>query len=112
MKDSNSALNESLKIDTNVAALLRDIAANAEKVTGKILRAADKAAKEGKAKILIKVSEDDYNNIRTHYYGYYEGKCDITPLVDKLESLGFKLDLGKEEYNWLNDKIYYLYLKW
>lgn len=84
------------KTDVNVAATLRDIAANCDKTTGRVLRLCERAACNGKDHIIVKVSVDD----RTHLYrrwlksvqGYEDiSLTSITPLVEKLESLGFQL---------------------
>ena len=104
--------------DTNVAILLRDIAANSDEVTGKILRKADKAAKKGKSFIKIKVTFEDYNFIRQSLRlpGGYIRQVDmpaVTPLIEKLYSLGFKLTKPEEENSfWSNGMTYYLRLEW
>lgn len=95
--------------DINIAKTLRDIATNSDKVTGKILRKIDRAAKQGKYYLKIKTSEDVYN-----YLDAMDRKLRLPikpPLVEKLFSLGFKLSESWES-GFFNPKVYYLTIWW
>lgn len=102
-------------IDTNVAVILHDIAANSDKVTGKILRKADKAAKKGKSFIKIRVSYEDYdwvNSVEQKKRGYRVDFPAITPLIEKLLSLGFKFSHADSVNGFFVAHKYYVRLEW
>ena len=69
--------------ETNVAEILRNIAAESDAVSGKIIRQANKAAAKGKSFVVVEVSREDYEcvNFSSSY----------TPPIERLLSLGFKL---------------------
>ncbi len=84
----------------NVAATLRDITANSDEVTGKILKKAEKAAHQGMSYILVSMSTEDrlyIDNPHVHK---------ITPLVEKLKSLGFTLNMTYETSFWSSPPDY------
>ncbi len=105
--------------DTNIAITLRDIAANCDEKSGKAIRACEKAAREGLDHIELKVSIDDrhYLYVRemaaanpakglyTDWVGALS-KLSVPPLVQKLESLGFKLESSSREIFWGTDMCY------
>jgi len=72
----------------NIAAILRDIAINAEDYSGKIIAKCQKAAAKGKSSILIVVDDDEWDCV------YYNRK--LTPLLEKLRSLGFVVNSSLE----------------
>jgi hypothetical protein len=90
----------------NVAATLRDIAANSDKVTGKILKKAEKAAREGKAYILVNMALED----RLYIDSPHVHK--ITPLVEKLKSLGFTVSSTYETSFWSSPPDYLVKVSW
>ncbi len=103
------------KVDTNIAATLRDIAANCDSTTGRVLRQCEKAANEGKTHIIAKVSEEDreylyrrelHNTVSKQY-----AIPPITPLVEKLQSLGFKLESSNES-TWLYGTKCFIKVSW
>lgn len=79
---------------SNLAATLRDISANSDKTTGKILNKADKAAKAGLDHIKVRCSVEEYNYIYKKSIGYAPPL--IPPLIEKLFSLGFHLSCDYE----------------
>ena len=104
------------KVDTNIAATLRDIAANCDSTTGRVLRECEKAANQGKTHIIAKVSEEDREFLyRRHLHknarGLYGAPPPITPLVEKLESLGFKLE-HDDKMHWFYSTRCYIKVSW
>jgi len=89
----------------NVAATLRDIAANSDEVTGKILKKAEKAAHKGKSFILVSMSPEDRQCIDNP--GYV-----ATPVVEKLKSLGFVLSTTYETSFWGGAGDYLVRISW
>lgn len=102
------------KVDTNIAATLRDIAANCDTTTGKVLRQCERAANEGKTHIIAKVSEEDreflYRRELNKNHPQYVVPP-VTPLVEKLESLGFKL-LSQDKMHWFYSTKCYIKVSW
>jgi hypothetical protein len=109
-------------IDIDIAATLRDIAANCDKTTGKVLKLCNEAAAEGKSHITVKVSVEDreylldrwYANHGSTGYGkeraarYHRSKA--PPLIQKLESLGFTLEYSNESDIWGTQR--YIEVSW
>lgn len=85
-------------LDINIAESLRKIASESEKTVGKALLACQKAANKGESFAIVKVPADVYwfvSNNRTN---------DAPPFVEKMKSLGFKLEAVssmREAYDWL-----------
>ena len=84
-----------VNVEVDLAATLREIAANCDSVSGKILRKLEKAAKNGASHLVVAVSEEDTICL-LHKLNREEGYTSwkdipLTPLVEKLYSLGFKL---------------------
>lgn len=117
--------------DTDVASILRNIAAESDLVTGKILKAAEKAAAKGLDNVTVDVRYEDYRCVRfaqlkefsktkklvdeerTAYHRYeyeFAGDFVFTPLVEKLKSLNFKL-AAKTRVGW-SDTIFQLIISW
>jgi len=94
----------------NLAATLRDICANSDKTTGKILNKADKAAKAGLDHIKVRCSVEEYNYIYKINNGFATPNI-IPPLIEKLFSLGFRLSCDYEMGFFVHKK-YYLILWW
>lgn len=93
------------ELETDVAATLREIAANSDNTTGKILKQCQAAAKKGQYHITAHVSIDEYN--------YLKGNTtDIPPLIEKLRSLGFKIDGPDYTYNVWENRIYLMTVRW
>jgi hypothetical protein len=90
----------------NVAATLRDITANSDKVTGKILKKAEKAAHQGKSYILVSMSTED------RLYIDNPNSYTITPLVEKLKSLGFTVSSTHETSFWSSSTDYLVKVSW
>jgi hypothetical protein len=80
--------------DTNVAQLLRDIAAESDAVSGMIIKLAQKAAAKGQSHIVIK-----YKQIDTEHNLSVERGLKLTPPMERLETLGFTLGI-KWVYRW------------
>jgi len=87
-------------IDINIAATLRDIAANCDKTTGRVLKLCNAAAADGKSSLIAKVSVEDHDYLLDRWFsihspGTWRGeryaKLTAPPLIQKLESLGFSL---------------------
>ena len=105
-------------LDTNIAITLRDIAANCDEKSGAAIRACEKAAREGLDHIELKVSIQDREYLFTRekaakpkslYEPDYKEKLtklSVPPLVQKLESLGFKLESSSREIFWGTDKCF------
>jgi hypothetical protein len=97
---------------SNVASCLRDLAANSDHTTGKVLKAADKAAKEGKAFVKVECTREDYNYVLPKSrYDDHDPEYALTPMVEKLKSLGFTLFADREPSFWGGDN-YYLIVRW
>lgn len=94
-----------VEIDCDVAAILRDIASNSDKTSGKILKKCERAARKGLSSIIVKTSEEDYIYLYSRNNDVYNIPVQIPPLIEKLESLGFKLS---SDYNtdWLGNRIF------
>lgn len=96
---------------TNIASSLREIAANSDKSTGKILKKIQKASKNGLGYIEIKVSEADLNSVTNLIYD----DAWKTPMIEKLSSLGFKFRIV-EKLPWYKasyeEKKKYLRICW
>lgn len=102
------------KVDTNIAATLRDIAANCDSTTGRVLRECEKAANEGRTHIIARVSEEDreYLHKREMNKNYSQYVVPpITPLVEKLESLGFNL-FSNDKMHWFYSTRCYIKVSW
>jgi hypothetical protein len=104
-------------LDTNIAITLRDIAANCDEKSGKAIRLCEKAARQGLDHIELKVSVDDRDYLNTRKRAAYEGHwydddrqklttLSVPPLIQKLESLGFKLESSDRTSFWANDKCF------
>ena len=72
--------------DINLAATMRDIAANSPKTVGKILAKVHKAAQRGEDHIWITLPHDDWDYL---YAG--RTKTPVPVILEKLRSLGFVL---------------------
>lgn len=71
--------------ETNVAEILRDIAAASDAISGKIIKKAQKAATEGLGRIKVRISEDDY-------LSFIPGPNQrLSPPMERLQDLGFGL---------------------
>lgn len=92
--------------DTNIADILRNI--TADEGTKKIIKKAEKAAKKGHERILIEVDEADYDYLQEYKYNK---RLQITPLVERLLSLGFHLRFYKYEIGFFKDR-YLVWLIW
>lgn len=95
--------------DTNIAATLRDIAANCDETSGKVLRLCNKAANAGKEHIIARVSEEDRNYLYRREHNW--ANLVVTPLVEKLESLGFKLH-SEDKMHWFYSVQCYIKVSW
>jgi hypothetical protein len=85
-----------MDIDINVAQVLRDIAANSDQLTGKILKKAEKAARKSLSYITYPVSYNEYINVRHQDWSDYIP----TPMVEKLLSLGFTISDARDTNFW------------
>jgi hypothetical protein len=99
----------SIDIEVNVAATLREIAANCDTVTGKILRQVEKAARKGASHLVVSVSEEDAVSL-LHRLNRVSGhlvwkEITLTPLIEKLYSLGFILNNHKRSDFWQDYQI-------
>lgn len=94
----------SVNSETNVAEILRDIAAASDAISGKIIKKAQKAADKGLGQMEVRISRVDYislaNGIRR------------TPPMERLESLGFHLLRYMEFSEFFGRQIYYLIVSW
>lgn len=91
--------------ETNIAAVFRELAANSDKVTGKILKKIDKLAKKGEYQLTIEVDSrtSDYVNGRSRL---------CPPLVEKLKGMGFSLKCESKWSGWANKYKDYLTITW
>ncbi len=79
--------------ETNVAEILRQIAADADEVTGMVVRKAQKAAKKGRNFIVVKVEEEHLACVK--YAGSIEAVRVPKPLTSPMQRLidmGFSLE--------------------
>lgn len=74
--------------ESDVAATLREIAANADAMSGKILRECTKAANKGLENILYVIP---YNDALFLKYRKQRPDWSVPPYIEKLESLGFNI---------------------
>jgi len=98
---------------TDLAATLRDIAASCDKTTGNVLNLCSIAASNGKASLIVKVFEEDRDYLclreRVANGKAYQSevvqfnKQRATPLIERLESLGFKLE-STDKLSWTQTK--------
>jgi hypothetical protein len=79
--------------ESNVAEILRNIAAESDAVSGKIIRKATKAANKGKSSILVGVDKEDWECIS------YRQSQKLTAPMERLVSLGFKLESKRLDEN-------------
>lgn len=106
--------------EMDVAASLRELAANSDEITGKILKKSQEAAKKGASYIEFRISEEDFHWLRARKNGV--PREDKPPYIEKLESLGFKLDFTEKETGWSKFKNaleycdrsynYYIIVRW
>lgn len=98
-------------LDTNIAITLRDIAANCDQKSGKVIRLCEAAARDGLDHLEVKVSTQDRDYLNTRKRAAYEGHwydddkkklatLSVPPLIQKLESLGFKLESSDRYSPW------------
>jgi len=100
--------------DINLAATLRDIAASCDETTGRVLRLCTKAANNGKAFLIVKVNPEDREYLYTREQAktgysqsqYYLTKLKITPLIERLESLSFKLESTDNLSSWGQERCF------
>lgn len=98
-------------LETNVAETLREIAANSDKITGKILKKIQAAAKDGKYHIEVEVTEDEYNWLSAKTWG--SNLPSVTPpLIEKLLSLGFELKKPDQRKSFWDNYHYYISIYW
>ncbi len=98
---------------TNVAASLRDLAANSQEKTGKLLNKVKKLATAGEYHYRFKVPLGDYESVNYKKNPHhYSEKPVITPLVEKLLSLGFRLSADKDVPWYSNNYRYWLIMHW
>jgi len=93
----------SVEIIEDVAASIRIIAAESDKVTGRILRKIEKTAKNGGSHIIVVVSERDKACLlhKERLDDKWDlGPVTLTPLIEKLFSLGFKLKSTERSSFW------------
>lgn len=104
-------------LETNIAITLRDIAANCDQKSGKAIRACEAAARDGLDNIELKTSIEDrtYLFIRERsLIANWEqaefkaklAKLTIPPLIQKMESLGFKLESSGRLSSWYQVQCY------
>lgn len=94
----------SIDIEVDLAATLREISANCDTVTGKILRKVEKAARKGACHLVVKVAEEDticlLHKLNRECGHLVWKEIPLTPLIEKLYSLGFKLNNYKRSDFW------------
>lgn len=93
-----------METEVNIAETLREIAANSDSTTGKILKKCNKAASKGLSLIRYSISKEDYASISDHLNPNLP-HSDPPPYFEKLLSLGFTLWVEYNNDLWGNHKL-------